>query len=118
MPFLSKASSTDLPALRFRLTNLSEHEARALAKHWTDSRFATKARARVLHPKTEGVVSLLDGLNQIGATLPLPRDSAEGARAYAVACDALIAAHGRSRLTPAQYLTLVRPAWHGWSAAG
>jgi hypothetical protein len=57
------------------------------------------------------VVDLLGFLDQLSNGWPYTRETPESAAAYQAACDVLIATYGRRRLTTAQYLTLMGPAW-------
>jgi hypothetical protein len=104
-------ATNDVTKLLGRLVRISADEAERLSRRWIDSPFAVAARRKVLHPKTPGVVDLLGVLDQLSTAWPYTRDSPEDAAAYHAACDVLIATYGRHRLTTAQYLTLMGPAW-------
>ena len=113
--FLRKRPPVDdteeLAALTRRFGSVTADEVDRLARRWSDSPFAAAARRKVLHPKTPGVVDLLSFLDQLSTTWPFTRQTAEDVAAYRAACDVLIATHGRPRLSTAQYLTLMGPAW-------
>lgn len=94
-----------------RLCGVQDDQARALAARWVDSPFAAAARRKVLHPKTAGVVDLLAALDFLGERWPIPLLCPADVAAYRAAGDALIATHGRHRLSAAQYVTLMGPAW-------
>lgn len=93
------------------LCSVRDDQARALAARWVDSPFAATARKKVLHPKTLGVVDLLAALELLGERWSMPVLSPGDLAAYRAAEDALIATYGRHRLSTAQYLTLIGPAW-------
>jgi hypothetical protein len=113
--FLRKRPRVDvtdeLTALTRRFVGVSADEVERLAQRWVDSPFAAAARRKVLHPKTPGVVDLLGFLDQLSTAWPFTRQSPREVAAYLAACDVLIATGGRRRLTTAQYLTLMGPAW-------
>lgn len=104
-------ASSEMTRLLRRLVRVSADEVERLARRWVDSPFAVAARRKVLHPKTPGVVDLLGFLDQLSTSWPYARDRPEDAAAYSAACDVLIATYGRRRLSTAQYLTLMGPAW-------
>jgi len=106
------SNAIDIRVLADELTRITERQARSLARHWLDNRTARKARGKVLHPDTPGVAALLETLADLGRRFPIDRTTEVGARAYAAACDLLIAEHGRSRLTGGQWLTLRLAATH------
>lgn len=101
----------ELAALTRRFISVTADEVERLARRWADSPFAAAARRKVLHPKTPGVVDLLGFLDQLSTAWPFTRQTPEEVAAYRAACDVLIATHGRRRLSTAQYLTLMGPAW-------
>lgn len=103
--------SGEMTTLLGRLVRVSADEVERLARRWVDSPFAVAARRKVLHPKTPGVVDLLGFLDQLSTSWPYARETSEDAAAYHAACDVLIATYGRRRLSTAQYLTLMGPAW-------
>lgn len=104
-------TSSDVRKVLGRLVRMSADEVERLSRRWIDSPFAVAARRKVLHPKTPGVVDLLGFLDQLSTAWPYTRENPEDAAAYHAACDVLIATYGRRRLTTAQYLTLMGPAW-------
>lgn len=104
-------ASNEATRLVTRLVRISADEVERLAGRWVDSPFAAAARRKVLNPKTPGVVDLLGFLDQLSTSWPYAREVPEQVAAYRAACDALIATYGRRRLTTAQYLTLMGPAW-------
>ena len=101
----------ELTALTRRFGSVSAEEVERLARRFIDSPFAAAAGRKVLHPKTPGVVDLLASLDERSTAWPCTKQTPDDVAAYRAACDVLIATHGRRRLTTAQYLTLMGPAW-------
>jgi hypothetical protein len=106
-----------IEAVSSAVRQMSDTQALAFARQWTDSRFAARARAQVMHPDTAQVADLLADLDRLEATMPLPHGTIARTRAVAVTRDAPLAAYGQRGLSSAKYLTLILPAWRGWADA-